>query len=117
VDISAFDGATTVPRGETFRVRVSVRNRSSVALASFGPQPYHLAYRWLTAAGDELVEPVRSRLWPILEANGEQTYEIGVRAPDVPGRAILRVTMVQELVQWFDWKPGGAQAEREIEIV
>jgi glycosyltransferase involved in cell wall biosynthesis len=105
-----------VPAGSRFRLDVTLANRSASPLDSTPPHPFHLAYRWLDAAGTVLPgEPRRSVLTePVLPgAVGQSVVE--VVAPEVPGRYSLRLVAVQELVRWFE-EPTSALPEVSVEV-
>lgn len=100
-----------VRAGRIFEAGVALANRGRRALRSNTPYPFHLSYRWLTTDGRPLVlDGRRSLIFPWLPPDASDEYDVTVVAPDVPGRHVLRVTAVQELVAWFD-DPRGSLAE------
>ena len=77
-----------------------------VDLKSLPPCPIHLSYHWLAPHGRYSVyEGIRSRLKPDAESGSSQMYQVNVLAPDKPGEHVLRITLVQEAIRWFDQAP------------
>ncbi|MEA2694134.1 MAG: hypothetical protein QOJ16_3521 [Acidobacteriota bacterium] len=74
------------------------------------------AYRWLAPDGRVLVpEGERSSLPADVPPGGTLDMRVGVRAPDAHGPCTLRLTFVQEGVDWFDSRPGGL-SDHPVEI-
>jgi cyclopropane fatty-acyl-phospholipid synthase-like methyltransferase len=107
-----------------FEIQVQLDNATAYTLHSQGDYPIHLTYRWLSASGQSIdAEGVRTSLTPpILPPSllsdpsqptknhppllySRQSYFVKINAPPVPGQYILRVTLVQEGVRWFDRPP------------
>jgi SAM-dependent methyltransferase len=99
----------------TFEIQVQLTNHSRRTLSSYGPHPINFSYRWLDPdSGSAIVaEGQRTALFPPLPGHpiGQTPDKLGyaamrcsvrVQAPSHPGRAILRITLVQEGVQWLD---------------
>ena len=103
----------TVVCGRTAAVRVELENGSSEPIGSFPPFPVQLSYRWLTDEHEGVVGPeaLRTALKPALRPHESASYAMTIAAPDQPGRYRLRVTLVQELVRWFDGLPTPLGAE------
>ena len=93
-----------IAAGETVVLNCRLTNRANVFLVSVPPNPVHLSYKWLRAdTGQALaIEGVRTTLPRALLPLGSDTLKMRVQAPDEPGDYILRITLVQELVAWFD---------------
>jgi SAM-dependent methyltransferase len=92
--------------GARYPVLVEVRNGASTDLRSADPYPVHLAYHWLKTSGQCLIfEGERSRITPDARSSGSDIYEMRVTAPEVPGRYLLRITLVQERIRWLDQAP------------
>ena len=100
--------------GRTAAVRVALENGSSEKMGSFPPFPVQLSYRWFSDDGNGVVGPeaFRTALQPALRPHTNASYAMTIAAPAEPGRYRLRVTLVQELVRWFDGlsPPLGAEA-------
>ena len=96
-------------------VRVELENGSSWGIGSFPPFPVQLSYRWVTDEGHYVAGPeaLRTPLRPTLHPHEKASYAMTIAAPDEPGHYRLRVTLVQELVRWFDGLPSPVSAERD----
>jgi predicted O-methyltransferase YrrM len=97
----------TCPRhmrpGSRYTVSVELRNGSLVDLKSTEPYPVHFSYHWLHTSGEDLIfEGERSRVMPDARSGTCDTYEMNVHAPRATGKFMLRITLVQERVRWFD---------------
>jgi 2-polyprenyl-3-methyl-5-hydroxy-6-metoxy-1,4-benzoquinol methylase len=90
--------------GSEFTVDVYVSNRSPIDLKSKPPFPVHLSYHWFDAQGKEclIFDGRRTVLHEPLRRFSSRNYQMVVQSPPSPGRYLLRVTLVQEQVQWFD---------------
>lgn len=108
--------ATT--RGEAFFAQVRLSNGSSNPLRSRAPHPVHLSYHWLDRkTGQPVVfEGRRTAIEPGLSAGEGREYPVLVNTPGVAGEFLLRVTLVQEGVRWFDDAPVDVYGERTIKI-
>jgi hypothetical protein len=96
----------TLRVGETVRIPVSVKNTGTVPWPAFGFRdlsPVHLAYHWLDETGRMYQRDGERTGLPHVLAPGEEiSLRAIVQAPAQPGRFILRLTMLQENVAWFD---------------
>ncbi len=92
--------------GGSVVLRCAVHNLGTRTLRSLLPHPVHLAYRWFDRdGGRRVLEGDRVRLEPRLRPGARFTYELPVTAPSQPGDYMLRVSLVQEEVRWFDDPP------------
>jgi acetolactate synthase-1/2/3 large subunit len=109
----------SIVSGRTAAVRVEVENGSSWEIGSFPPFPVQLSYRWRTDDGNEVAGPeaLRTALKPALRPHESASYTMTIAAPDEPGRYRVRVTLVQELVRWFDGLPSPLSAEATLLVV
>ena len=82
---------------------VEIVNESTESWLGDILRPVRLAYRWLNADGNMVVEGERSAL-PIGGVMPQQRLQgnISIFAPQVPGSYVLQITIVQEMVGWFD---------------
>ena len=105
--------------GRTVAVRVELENGSSEKIGSFPPFPVQLSYRWFTDDGNDVAGPeaLRTALQPALGPHERASYAMTIAAPGEPGRYRLRVTLVQELVRWFDGLPSPLGAEATLVAV
>ncbi len=95
---------TEVPQGTRFTVSVTLQNRGNLTLGSFPPFPIRLSSRWFDAETGTMIggEQPRTELRPSLQPRETISYDVGVVSPGTPGSFGLRLTLVQELVLWFD---------------
>jgi hypothetical protein len=85
-------------------VPIELTNAAARDLGSSFPYRTQLGYRWLDADGRE-AEPDNGIRTPLPRAiRAGETVACGVRvaAPRAPGRYVLRLSVVQEGVAWFD---------------
>jgi len=98
--------STIVQVKQTFRIPVWVKNTSTVPWPAYGVgdiNPVHLAYHWLDQDGRMYQRNgERTALPEVLGPGKEISLRMIVYAPGQPGRYLLRVTMVQENVAWFE---------------
>lgn len=90
-------------------VQCNVTNGTSHRIGSYQPASIHLSYHWFDAAGNIAIsEGLRTPLIPSLDPGNSAIYELKVTAPPDPGEYLLRVTLVQEGIRWFDELPGSS---------
>jgi hypothetical protein len=94
----------SVRNGESFPVVLDLENGSRCFLASYAPNPVHIAFHWIKAETLEtaVFEGARSRIYPPLPPGRTFRYTAKIQAPDEPGTYLLRLTLVQESITWFD---------------
>lgn len=85
-------------------VTIEIINNSTHQLASTLPHPVHLSYHWLDSQGENVVvfEGLRTPIHPSLPPKSRSVYEALLKPPTHPGHYILRLTLVQEEIRWFD---------------
>jgi hypothetical protein len=84
-------------------VPVRLTNRAASALDSSFPYRTQLGYRWLRDDGSaESEDTVRTPLPRALGPGETCAGTMRVVAPRAPGRYVLRLSVVQEGVAWFD---------------
>jgi uncharacterized protein DUF4915 len=96
---------TTMLTGATTRVPCTIENIGGAILGSAPPHPVQISYRWLdprTRRPLEGIEGTRTRLPEALPPGMAVTRSVAVIAPPVSGDYLLRLTLVQEFVAWFD---------------
>lgn len=108
-----------IPCSTRFNALVSVTNDSDYDLASYPPYPVHLSYHWQSVTSDETVvfDGDRSLLLQPLTAYSTGTYGLSVLSPQSPGEYALRITLVQEMVLWFDQVAGHKFAECIVRVI
>lgn len=103
VNLSLKSAPSKVKPGQPLACTVAVENKSPWKLSSAGNNPVHISYHWLDSTGSYVVfDGMRTRFVPELPSGRQRTYPVDFLAPDVPGRYILQLTLVQEYVAWFD---------------
>jgi hypothetical protein len=91
------------PAGGVGEPPVYVRNDGNVILVSAAPFPTRVAFQWLDPETGELVEEgVRTALPRPLPPGEEEVFPFKLVVPATPGSYLLKVTLVQEEVRWFD---------------
>jgi hypothetical protein len=109
-ELSSAAPPKTLRVNETVRMPVSVKNTGKVPWPAFGFRdisPVHLAYHWLDETGRMYQrDGERTGLPHVLAPAEEISLRAIVQAPPQPGRFILRLTMLQENVAWFDARGG-----------
>lgn len=124
LDLYAVDWQpSTPPRqavevGSTFFLDSAVRNASEEAWPNGQPTRVALSYRWKTLDGQTVVDN-GIRTYPEREIPPGEIFNTHqeVLAPSEPGRYILELDLVYELVSWFSWKNDGNVQRIEIEVV
>jgi SAM-dependent methyltransferase len=100
---------------QTFEIQVQLTNHSRRTLSPYGPHPINFSYRWLDPDSRQTIvaEGQRTALFPPLPGQpirptpdtlgyATMRFSVQVQAPNPIGRALLRITLVQEGVQWLD---------------
>lgn len=91
--------------GSVVEVECSLLNTGPAVLVTAPPHPVLAAYKWFDgASGTRISERggLRSQLPRPLHPNDPVNCRIRVRAPNVPGKYVLKVTLLQDGVGWFD---------------
>ncbi len=92
----------TLPPGAVACLPVLVRNLGDIAWPAHGVRAVHIANHWMAEDGSMLVfDDGRAPLLHDLPPGEAAEVELEVRTPDVPGRYLLDVDLVQEGVAWF----------------
>jgi hypothetical protein len=91
---------------ETVTVPVTVKNTGKENWPPPADKPINFAYHWLDETGQKMIvqDGIRTALPQGLAAGGQINLQAQVQAPDQPGKYILRLTLVQEIVAWFEDK-------------
>lgn len=115
--IRALTDVPPVRPGEQFSLMVEVSNEGSEDWLSEGTRPVNISYHWLDSEGNMVIfDGFRTPLPGRRLAAGD-TVRCGVfiEAPKEPGRYILELTLVQELVCWFEER-GFEPARFEVQV-
>ena len=94
----------SVEAGTTVRIPAEIENASNETLASRDPHPVHLAYHWIDPVSGEAIvqEGHRTPLTREVPPGNVHRQTQIIEVPDRAGRYLLRLTLVQELVCWFE---------------
>jgi acetolactate synthase-1/2/3 large subunit len=105
--------------GSTVRASCSARNLGGAILLSAPPHPVQLAVRWIDPVTGRNVggEGVRLALHGSLVPGGEDQAQVEIPAPDRPGDYLLRATLVQEHVAWFDALDPGNAVDAAVQVL
>ncbi len=106
---------SSMPAGGVTSLRVRVSNPSEESWPAegdgFGHYAVRLSYHWFDSADRAVVFNGRRTLLPRDIHPGESVQLTAeIEAPETPGQYVLRLTMVQEIVKWFDADGGGPPA-------
>ncbi|MEP6809506.1 MAG: sulfotransferase [Chthoniobacterales bacterium] len=104
VSLEILEAPTLVAPAELFWPRVQVWNRGERPLRSGPPYPVYLSYHWLEAQSRRSLDfnGQRTHLFPSVEPQASQIFSMFAVAPATPGDYLLQITIVQELVRWFE---------------
>jgi hypothetical protein len=99
-----------------FQVTTEITNRSHYIIASVPPTPVHISYHWIDALTKAVIiyDGERTLMTSALGASESGEFGVSVRAPGKCGGYVLRITIVQEGVAWFDEKDSQVYADVEI---
>ncbi len=108
-----------VRAGTPFEAQVLAENLGTAVLENQPPCPVNFSYRWLTAGTRWPLNLYadRTAVKPALRPTEKRHYWIAVKAPPDPGQYILRVTLVQEKVGWFDQAPNPVYADVPVSVI
>ncbi len=96
---------TMLPLGTVVELGCTVENLGTEFLVSAPPNPVHISYKWLnplTTGPLDAEVPMRSRLARALLPRQSLQAKVAVKTPNEQGEYLLRLTLVQENVAWFD---------------
>jgi 2-polyprenyl-3-methyl-5-hydroxy-6-metoxy-1,4-benzoquinol methylase/uncharacterized protein YcfL len=90
-----------------FNVELEIANNSNFVLKSYNPNPVQIAYYWMDEKAVKSItySGERSKILPPLNSPAKGIYQAKIKAPSEQGRYVLRMTLVQEFVRWFDREP------------
>jgi hypothetical protein len=117
IELAGVRAPATAVRGGRFNVDVELSNRTAAVLRMAPPNPIQLSYHWLAAGGEMLLfEGLRTPLIEPLAPGEKRRCSLRVEAPAEPGRFLLRVAAVQELVRWHDGRDVAGEAWIEVGV-
>jgi hypothetical protein len=116
--------ACTIPAapvaGSVFEIPVRVTNGSRSFFTSAPPAPIHVSYKWLDPASGAFLSAaraVRSPLPRTLFPGESIDMTATVAVPETAGSAIVRITLLQEGISWFDDQDPNNAREFNVGIV
>ena len=102
-NISLESPLKTMKLGQTATIAVAIKNASREDWPAGGASPVNLSYHWIDRSGKIVVfDGERTSLPKDLKAGESVKVQAKIKSPDQPGDYVLRMTMVQESVAWFD---------------
>jgi 2-polyprenyl-3-methyl-5-hydroxy-6-metoxy-1,4-benzoquinol methylase len=115
IKLKATQMPTDLSVDSKFSIVVELMNGSHFVLNSYSPNPVHLSYHWMNEQATERIAygGARTKLLPplatsdrlSLNCEAATTYQMQIQAPKQPGCYVLRLTLVQEFIRWFDDPP------------
>ncbi|MHC5938412.1 methyltransferase domain-containing protein [Nostoc sp.] len=114
-----------------FQIQLEIENRSDFILNSCSSNPVNISYHWMNADATDYIifDGERTKLLPHLD-RGESIlllsesrkiqinkYKVKVKTLPEKGNYILRITLVQEGVRWFDTAPTNLMKDICIKII
>jgi acetolactate synthase I/II/III large subunit len=89
---------------EEFSVSCQIENMGFIPLSTSPPYPIYVSYKWIDKATGltSNIEGIRNGIFPALMPNERREFKVKISAPREIGNFILRLTLVQEMVCWFD---------------
>ncbi|MEM5329969.1 sulfotransferase family 2 domain-containing protein [Paraburkholderia sp. JHI2823] len=117
IGVTVLSAPSSVAANEQFFVQVGLRNPTHYQVASRTPNPVYVAYHWIDADDRRTVvfDGERTSLHGSLLPGDEREMQAFIVAPSSSGRYVLRVTLVQEGVAWFD--DSDSRAFSEVEVI
>jgi hypothetical protein len=116
--IRTIDAPLEVHPSMVFHVVTEITNKSNCVIASLPPYPIHISYHWLDqSTGSVLIyDGERTKMGSALAPNEKRDFAVSVRAPDRSGRYVLRITIVEENVAWFDDEESKVWSDVEVVV-
>ena len=104
INLRVVEQVRSMDAGGTINILTEVQNGSNETLASHQPYPVHLAYHWIDPVSQEVVvqEGQRTALIRDIPPRTLHRQPQKVEAPPKAGLYLLRLTILQELVCWFE---------------
>jgi 2-polyprenyl-3-methyl-5-hydroxy-6-metoxy-1,4-benzoquinol methylase len=119
IKLVVVDHPEKIKASSEFYIKLEIQNHSGFMLCSYGSNPIHISYHWMNEAATNYITfgGERTKIFPLLGHSkpkhirlfskdvAKETYRVRVKAPIDMGTYVLRVTLVQEGVRWFDQFP------------
>ena len=118
IRLAVVSSPADVQASSEFYLRLQIANQGASLLGSLPPLPVHIGYHWFPeeSAGELIIDGLRSAIRPPLSPGAVRDFSVKVMAPAIAGKYTLRVTLVQELVRWFDDDPVNIFADLHLEV-
>ena len=118
IRLAVVSSPAEVQASREFQLRLQIANQGPRMLGSMPPLPVHISYHWLPEdqSGELIIDGLRSAIRPPLSPGAVRDFSVKVMAPAVAGKYTLRVTLVQELVRWFDDEPVNIFTDLHFEV-
>ncbi len=120
--LSAFAQKITTPvkalslkPGQAISIPVTIYNPGPDSWSSYGLAPVTFSYRWYVGSEDRVLVTTRTLLPQPLLADKSVSLNAAITAPSAAGHYTLRLSMVQEGVQWF-LQAGGKATDIPAEV-
>ena len=131
IEILVTNYPETVVVNNEFHIQLEIINHSEFILNSYGSNPTHISYHWMDESASQylLFDGERTKIFPPLDGTDgivfkpllgkiyKGTYTARIKSMPEKGKYILRVTLVQEGVQWFDLSATQLMKDIAIKIV
>ena len=88
--------------GGVITLDVSIENTGTAIWGSISPTPIFISYRWFRQEAQGWIEGYRTLLAGLVPPSYTQDCLLKVVVPADPGDYLLRISLVQEQVAWFD---------------
>jgi hypothetical protein len=113
------DTPASVAAAARFDVKVTIANRSGCGMSERNANPVNICYHWIDASDGSVAvfDGERTAISPGLPAGEKGQFQAMVLAPERAGRYVLRMTLVQEGVAWFDDAESAVLADREMVVL
>jgi len=88
---------------DRYLIKILLTNNSPIELMSTGDNPLLASYHWIDSNENIVVQDgIRSNLPASVLPSSDAVIGVKVQTPLQAGEYILRITLVQEFVRWFD---------------
>jgi 2-polyprenyl-3-methyl-5-hydroxy-6-metoxy-1,4-benzoquinol methylase len=110
-----------------FQIQLQIVNNTNFIFNSYSPNPVHISYHWMNEQANDYIvfDGERTKIIPTLDRTEHilkhkirsKKYKVRVRTLPKKGNYILRITLVQEGVRWFDTQPTNLMEDIYVKIV
>ena len=114
-----------------FEIQLEIENKTEFSFHSYGSHPVHITYHWMNEQATHYIvfDGERTKIFPpldkaqpiglksLLNQRAKETYLAKIQSLPNKGNYILRVSLVQEGVRWFDTPPSQLMEDILISVV